>query len=1304
MNKIKKAVAVGLSLAMATSGVQFSGIGPLKAEAATNISRVSVHDPSIFEDNGKYYVFGSHIATAASDDLVNWTQVSTDYQSVTNNVIYGNVKENLAESFKWAGYDDGDCAGGNYAVWAPDVIYNPNYVWEDGSKGAYMLYYSASSTWRRSCIGYMVSKTVDGGYKYGGTVVYSGFTNTGKVNYDGNSTRDTTWTNDYLPFNDLIKDGVIDGDASTWKCFNSDGSWNNNYAPNAIDPTLFFDASGEHLYMVYGSWSGGLFILEIDKETGEAIYPGQDGVEETSGNYVDRYFGVHIAGGNHQSGEGPYIEYDKNTGYYYMYETYGGLTTTGGYNMRLFRSKNVYGPYVDPAGNEAGGSGVNCYKYGAKLIGNYQFYGQPGYRAAGHNSAMVTDDGKYYLFYHQRFLDSSRGEGHEVRVRQQFLNEDDWLVTAVYENRNEQIQKYTKDSVVGSYEFINHGNAEKDGSMLSTESVVLNEDGTISGDETGSWSMADADEYTYVTLNIDGATYKGVFFEQTNDNEEKTMTFTAIGNNNLAVWGSKFEESEELVVGKVAEQLSGMLPDSTRESISLPTSLSGASIAWESDTPAVLSKSGVVSVPSEDINVKLTATITYGEASQTAEYEVLVYDGPHIIAGYDFDNVDGSNVEATSASVVGGSATLKGSASVVEDETRGKVLHVENSAGNKQVNYLSLPTDLFKDVDASGYTVSMWVNIDQSTWEHSALFEADWLADGATTGTYPMTRIGANLIGRINANDYSDAVPGLNYGDLTGKWELVTYTVATDGIKVYLNGTQIVYDKKDISNCFSGKNAAIQNVNHIMVGAGDIWTDEDCRNTLFDDIRIYDTALTASEISSLYDSTYMEKKEKEEPTEEEPEKPVDDEESETENTTKAYIKLDKDNFADGAYIYAKTESGEEVFGEMPGKAMAHIGNGWYSVNLPKEILFDATLQEKKQEEEEELLTDTENEEVESESLEETAEDESVTNEDTKDVEDAPDEEADKNTEVSEETETQSDEITAEESISEDSSEEESLIDEVIDAVKAVFDTVVSAFSPLEVKAAENQMFIDGLVLNVNNGKGYTLDNAMAMFTTVRPSEDELKEEEVKQEETKVPETSAETEKTPETSANTETSTSSNTSNNSSVNTSSNTTTGTSSSTTTSSSSSSSSSSESSASTQQTIVAQTAQPVQTITDEQVPTATAETKVASNTTKKSNSGKTTTTKTTTANTDTSDEEVVAEVEETIEVASNEKATVEADTKETPSEPQEETIEDEEVATTAIQEESSSFNFLIFSVIVVLAVAGVLGAVVVTRRKNN
>ena len=413
--------------------------GVAKDDQPTAATHVSVHDPSIVRANedGTCYVLGSHTASAKSSDLIQWTQINFDYGNPENTPFYGNLQETFQVPFRWAGYNDGDCVGG-YAIWAPDVIWNPYYEWEDGFTGAYMLYCCTSSTWRRSCISYLVSKTIDGTYTYVDTIVYSGFTKTGDP--DGNSSRNTKWDNDYLNLTALIEKGSegggIDEISDSW--FDAAGGWNNLYAPNAIDPNLFFDADGEKLYMSYGSWSGGLFLLELDRTTGEAIYPGVDSTDEVSGNFVDRYFGVHLAGGNHQSGEAPYIQYDPETGYYYLYETYGGLTAEGGYNMRLFRSENPTGPYVDAAGRNASENGENNDNYGIKLIGNYSFYNQLGKRAAGHNSALIDEDGSHYLVYHQRFDVDPQLEAHEVRVHQQFLNEDNWPVAAVYEYRGEQ--------------------------------------------------------------------------------------------------------------------------------------------------------------------------------------------------------------------------------------------------------------------------------------------------------------------------------------------------------------------------------------------------------------------------------------------------------------------------------------------------------------------------------------------------------------------------------------------------------------------------------------------------------------------------------------------------------------------------------------------------------------------------------------------------------------------------------------------------------------------------------------------------
>ncbi len=818
-----------------------------------NVKRVTVHDPSIVKDQatGTYYVFGSHMATAKSDDLVNWTQIAKDYEfplAGKDDPVYGNVVENFAESFRWAGYDDGDCAttDSKLAVWAPDVFWDEAYEWEDGSKGAYLMYYTASSTWKRSCIGVAVSKSIEGPYAHLDTLVYSGMTS--KEGTDGNSKRDTKWDNDYLNFKELIekgsKGGGIDAVSDDW--FKEDGSYNTAVAPNCIDPAIIKTTDGK-VYMSYGSWSGGLFMLEIDPKTGLAIYPGTDGTDAASGNRIDRYYGIHIAGGNPTgdniaSGEAPYITYDEATGYYYLYETYGGLTRTGGYNMRLFRSKNVTGPYKDAAGNEAQNSSKDTYKYGVKLIGNYAFYNQRGYCAAGHNSALIDTDGAHYLVSHQRFDEGT--EFHEVRVRQQFINEDAWPVTAVYENRNEAIANYADEKVVGTYEFINHGDGEKDGGMIENEIVVLNADGTVSGDETGTWKKTDSKKgYDYVTITIGSDVYKGVFFEQTTDLNTKAMTFTAIGNNNKSVWGSMLDASDEKTAEVIASRIT--VPAATREKITLPTELSGAKITWTSSNEDVISVQGEVKSQQTEQEITLTAEVAYGTAVKKQDFKVKVFAKPLMIYGYNFNKTSGTSVTGWSKIGEGKDATLEGSAKVVTDAVRGNVLQIENEAGAKGVNYLRLPADTFKNVTDAGYTVSMWVNLSKDTFEHSALFEADLKA------AYPMTRIGANLIGRINAVDYSDA--NGNQMVPADEWHMVMYSVGTKGIKVYLDGELVVEDAKNLSACFDTKNdACIQNASDVMVGAGHIWGDEDVRGGKFDLVKVYNGVFTEDEVRSAY--------------------------------------------------------------------------------------------------------------------------------------------------------------------------------------------------------------------------------------------------------------------------------------------------------------------------------------------------------------------------------------------------------------------------------------------------------------------
>ncbi|SFR68873.1 RICIN domain-containing protein [Anaeromicropila populeti] len=544
---LKKVIAVSLIGMFVFTLVLQHNENTIKAAAGTT-KRVSVHDPSIFRDpkSGKYYIFGSHLGQASSTNIMDWSYLGT--QGYSNRSVYGSSTTDsllsaLSESFTWAGYNDQDSSGG-YAVWAPDIIWNGSYSWSDGTKGAYMMYYCTSSTYIRSCIGYAVSKSVEGPFKHVDTIVYSGFTL--KDNYIttssslGSKTINTKYTNTNV--STLISKGTLSGYRSGW--FNANGSYNNCLFPNAIDPNLTFDSSGR-MWMSYGSWSGGIYLLELNPATGQPIYPGYN-----SGN-TDAYFGTRIAGGYYKSGEAPYIVYDKTAGYYYLYITYGGLANSGGYHIRMYRSTNISGPYKDAAGNSAIYSSTsNQANLGVKLFGNYDFSSlSVGYKSGGHNSAFINTDGSHYLVYHTRFNNGS--EMHEVRVHQQFLNQDGWLVTAPYEYLGSKISAsgYSLSDMAGTYEFIDHGldASTSNVGMLPTTSITLSSNGTISGAISGTWSYTSGSYY--VTMIIGGITYKGVFFKQYNESSShnEVMTFSVIGKNNKALWGSKTKDEASVV-------------------------------------------------------------------------------------------------------------------------------------------------------------------------------------------------------------------------------------------------------------------------------------------------------------------------------------------------------------------------------------------------------------------------------------------------------------------------------------------------------------------------------------------------------------------------------------------------------------------------------------------------------------------------------------------------------------------------------------------------------------------------------------
>lgn len=613
MKKIFKCIVSCLmtaALAVTSVMVPLDLSGAPTAQALIDTSKqVSVHDPSIaVAKDGTYYAFGSHIDAASSKDLITW-QTFTNGYTTPNNKIFGNLATNLAEPFKWAG--DHDCDATNYSVWAPDVFWNPEYDNGNGTKGAYMMYFCTTSTYCRSVIAFATSQNIEGPYTYKKSLIYSGFTK--ETAYDAGSKINKKYTNTNIP-------GLGIGINEKW--FAGTQGYNTEYAPNAIDPTVFEDKNGK-LWMTYGSWSGGIFILEVNPVTGDVIHPAK--AEEVSGNrIVDRYFGTRIAGGYTVSGEGPYILYDKDSDYYYLYVSYEGLAADQGYNMRLFRSKNPDGPYTDAAGHQAALSGkVNHDNIGVKVMGNYELpYIWASYRSPGHNSAFIDEKtGKRYLIYHTRF--EGAGVFHALRVHQQFLNEKGWPVTAPYAYDGETIaaKGYSTDEIVGEYAYINHGTASDGANIKKYQDIVLNKNGTITGAATGTWKEKTGTYYA--DFVIGGVTYSGVFLKQAKEtNKEQILTFTAIGTNNQTIFGVR--KTPAMSASKSTIYVGGNKDKTAQMKLS---GLTGASytVSYKSSKPSVASvnSKGKVTAKKKG-STKITATVKIGTTTKTLSKTIKV--------------------------------------------------------------------------------------------------------------------------------------------------------------------------------------------------------------------------------------------------------------------------------------------------------------------------------------------------------------------------------------------------------------------------------------------------------------------------------------------------------------------------------------------------------------------------------------------------------------------------------------------------------------------------------------------------------
>lgn len=539
----------------------------------TNINHTVIHDPSIVKSNdGGYYIVGSHIAMAKSDDMINWQDLG--YSIDSGETYFAHPwKEELAEPIKWTSmyqealpdkYTDDSF---EYNCWANDIIYND-------TLGKYCLY-GCCSVWGTTCsvIWLCVSDNIEGPYEYVDSIVYSGITNARFQNtvadknpvimaldYHGSNFERTVIAPGYITEDIMNSKARYD-----WKKQNTLGSYfytDGGYVcgggmyPNAIDPTAFVDKDGEY-WLVYGSFSGGCFVQKLDKNTG---LPDYKYMSEHKSDGYDVYFGKQISKTNAETegtGEGPFIIYDSVSGYYYFFLTYGGLGGEGGYNIREYRSKNPDGPYVDACGYDA----TDEKNTGLKLDGGYQFECQPSALiSGGHSSCLIDDDGSIYQAYHTRYAIDG-GQGFKTVIHKMVRTSDGWAVLLPYEYKGEkQDESVSVSDVVGTYQLVDSTNMTQrletwdtphSTIVVPTQYVTLNSDGSITGagdyafsitntntgytPVSGSWSIENGT--CNATIKLGSVVYKGSFCKQKEDTaaEKEVMTFAGAGSDNSTI-------------------------------------------------------------------------------------------------------------------------------------------------------------------------------------------------------------------------------------------------------------------------------------------------------------------------------------------------------------------------------------------------------------------------------------------------------------------------------------------------------------------------------------------------------------------------------------------------------------------------------------------------------------------------------------------------------------------------------------------------------------------------------------------------
>ena len=436
---------------------------PLIADDYSNIASKSysylwgpynLHDPTIIKHGGNYYIFSTDVAYGPNGDCGIMWRKSTD---LVNWTFLGWVFDGVPP--KALAFMEANQPGyEQLSIWAP-FIYKVN--------DTYRLYYSVpgNNGLKLACIALATSTSPEG------------------------------------PWND---EGVV------ISCLPADSY-------NAIDPSVVVDmVNGKH-WMCYGSYSSGLYLVELDPSTGLLNTPGDKGkLIAKRTNFNDAI-------------EGGELLYNAELNRYYLFVSYDWLEDN--YNVRVGRADSPEGPYYDINGNDMAAAGDNF----PMITARYMFDYHSGWQGFGHN-AVLYENGKYFYVSQARL--GADIYCMDLHIRRMVWSETQWPTISPERYVNVPQTTISSADLAGDWEHIELMNTT---AFNKSVIIKLASNGMIEGITGSTWTFEN--NILTLTLRNGSETYKcHVMNEWDWEKRQRTLVYTGMTSGGKNCWGKKTEE------------------------------------------------------------------------------------------------------------------------------------------------------------------------------------------------------------------------------------------------------------------------------------------------------------------------------------------------------------------------------------------------------------------------------------------------------------------------------------------------------------------------------------------------------------------------------------------------------------------------------------------------------------------------------------------------------------------------------------------------------------------------------------------